>query len=192
MRNAMETQGTPLLPGPVSHIFFRGCSDEIRTALRSKLPFREGDILSEKLLEQAREAARSVNEHLGIRIDSDSREELLRLPPEARPAATVIEGGVNVTIIDRTSRPQRIRVAAGEQASMLLESASPDPPPSVAGVVRLAIVIGHDGAVIDALPLAGPEPLIPAALDAVGRWRYRPTLLNGRPVEVQTTVEIRF
>ncbi len=188
----MGTQETPQLPGPVSHIFFRGCSEATQTALRSKLPFQEGDILSENLLEQARQAAKSLDQHLGIRINADSREELLRLPPEVRPGSRVVEGGVNVTIIDPTSRPQRIRVAASEQASKLQEKVLPDPPPAGAGVVNLAIVVGNDGVVIDSLPLAGPEPLIPTALDAVRRWRYRPTLLNGRPVEVQTTVEISF
>ena len=57
---------------------------------------------------------------------------------------------------------------------MLMDQVLPDAPPAAAGVVKLAIVVGKDGAVIDSLPLAGPEPLIPAALDAVSRWRYRP------------------
>src|SRR5689334_18436810 len=160
----MGPQETLRLPARISHIFFRGCSEATQTALRSRLPFQEGGLLSEDLLEQARQAAKSLDAHLGIRINADSREELLRLPPQVRSASPVIEGGVNVTIIDPTTRPQRIRVAASEQASKLAEKVLPDPSLAGAGVVSLAIVIGDEGVVIDSLPLTGPEPLIPAAL----------------------------
>jgi len=58
--------------------------------------------------------------------------------------------------------------------------------------VKLSIVVGKDGTVIDAAAVAGPELLIGAAVDAVKQWTYRPTLLNGIPVEVQAGVEVRF
>jgi hypothetical protein len=187
----MSLQAPPRLPAPVSHLFFRGCSEATETALRSRLPFREGDVLTDELLEQARHAAKFLDDHLGIAIAADSREELLRIPAELRSASTVVEGGVNLTVVDPTSRPRRVRVSASDQASMLVEKVLPDRS-DIAGLVNLAIVVGNDGAVIDSIPLAGPEPLIPAALDAVSRWRYRPMLLNGRPVEVQTTVDVSF
>jgi hypothetical protein len=41
-------------------------------------------------------------------------------------------------------------------------------------------------------PMAGPAPLISPAVDAVRRWKYQPTRLNGRPVEVETTVDVPF
>jgi periplasmic protein TonB len=40
--------------------------------------------------------------------------------------------------------------------------------------------------------MSGPPLLIAAALDAVERWRYRPTLLNGEPVEVATEIDVNF
>ena len=40
--------------------------------------------------------------------------------------------------------------------------------------------------------MSGPALLQRAALDAVSQWRYRPDLLNGEPVEVETTVNVRF
>jgi protein TonB len=58
------------------------------------------------------------------------------------------------------------------------------------GVVKLAVVIGKDGTVIEVDRLDGPESLISSAVAAVKRWKYKPTLLNGRPVEVETTVEV--
>jgi protein TonB len=40
--------------------------------------------------------------------------------------------------------------------------------------------------------ISGHPLLIEAALDAVRKWRYRPTLLNGEPVEVDTTISVLF
>jgi protein TonB len=40
--------------------------------------------------------------------------------------------------------------------------------------------------------LEGPPLLIQAALDAVKQWVYKPTLLNGNPVEIETTIDINF
>jgi peptidyl-prolyl cis-trans isomerase A (cyclophilin A) len=62
----------------------------------------------------------------------------------------------------------------------------------VSGTVVLSAVIGTDGSVNDLRVISGPEPLQQAALDAVNQWRYRPYLLNGKPVEVKTTVNVVF
>lgn len=40
--------------------------------------------------------------------------------------------------------------------------------------------------------ISGPPLLIKAVIDAVREWRYRPTLLNGEPVEVETTIDVLF
>ena len=101
-------QEPPRLPAAISHIFFRGCSEATQTALSAQLPFREGDLLTDELLEQARQAAKSIDSYLGISIAADSREELLRLPSELRAASRVVEGGVSLTIVDPKSRPSRI------------------------------------------------------------------------------------
>jgi periplasmic protein TonB len=60
------------------------------------------------------------------------------------------------------------------------------------GVVVLAALIGPDGRVHNLRVLSGHPLLTQAALVAVRQWRYQPTLLNGVPVEVDTTVEVRF
>jgi Gram-negative bacterial TonB protein C-terminal len=59
-------------------------------------------------------------------------------------------------------------------------------------VVILNAVIGTDGAVRKARPLSGPDTLASAATDAVKWWRYQPYLINGQPVEVETTVTVNF
>lgn len=62
----------------------------------------------------------------------------------------------------------------------------------IQGTVQLHVVIGIEGNVKQVDVLSGPPELTAAATDAVKQWRYQPTLLNGDPVEVDTTVSISF
>ena len=62
----------------------------------------------------------------------------------------------------------------------------------VEGTVVLRLVIGKDGAVQGMKTLAGDAVLAQAAMDAVEHWRYSPTLVNGRAVNVLTSVSIEF
>jgi len=62
----------------------------------------------------------------------------------------------------------------------------------VSGTVRLHAIIGRDGAIEELEVVSGHPLLMQAALDAVRQWRYQPTLLNGSPVEVDTTIDIIF
>ena len=62
----------------------------------------------------------------------------------------------------------------------------------VSGAVILEVVIAEDGAVRDARVLRSIPLLDQAALDAVGQWRFTPTLLNGQPVPVVMTVTVSF
>lgn len=60
------------------------------------------------------------------------------------------------------------------------------------GTVHLLAVIGTDGKVQGVRPINGPVLLIPAAEDAIRQWRYRPTLLDGQPIEMQEDFKIEF
>jgi protein TonB len=62
----------------------------------------------------------------------------------------------------------------------------------VQGVVRLGVLIGKDGRVIDVYAMSGPPLLHEAAEEAVRNWVYQSTLLNGNPVEVVTVVDVNF
>jgi protein TonB len=62
----------------------------------------------------------------------------------------------------------------------------------IQGAVLLRIVIGRDGGVEVLEVESGPPELAEEAVDSVRQWRYRPYLLNGEPVEVETAVTIRF
>ena len=58
--------------------------------------------------------------------------------------------------------------------------------------MRLNIVIDKEGRVSDIRVISGHPLLVPAALDAVKQWEYKPTLLNGQAVEVATEVSVPF
>jgi len=60
------------------------------------------------------------------------------------------------------------------------------------GTVRLQAIISRDGRIMSLEVLSGHPLLVQAALDAVRQWGYRPTLLNGEPVEVETSITVNF
>src|ERR1700687_1802813 len=93
--------------------------------------------------------------------------------------------------------PQRIRVGGNVQAAMAIRAPKPAYPPlakqaRIQGVVRLNAVIGKDGTIQDLKAASGHPLLVPAALEAVRQWLYKPTLLNGEPVEVVTVIDVNF
>jgi protein TonB len=62
----------------------------------------------------------------------------------------------------------------------------------IQGMVRLEAIISKDGTVENLAVISGHQLLNQAAIDAVKQWRYQPTMLNGEPVEVITTVDVTF
>lgn len=60
------------------------------------------------------------------------------------------------------------------------------------GQVRLNVIIGKDGKVKNMTLLNGHPALAKAAMKAVSKWRYKPALLNGKPMEVPTEVTLDF
>jgi TonB family protein len=62
----------------------------------------------------------------------------------------------------------------------------------IAGAVILDAVIGKDGNITSLKILSGPEELRHSAWDAVSQWVYKPYLLNGEPVEVETTITVNY
>ncbi len=58
--------------------------------------------------------------------------------------------------------------------------------------MKFEATIAKDGTIQDLKVVSGPPLLIPAAMEAVKQWRYKPTLLNDEPVEVLTTIDVNF
>jgi periplasmic protein TonB len=61
-----------------------------------------------------------------------------------------------------------------------------------AGTVVLQVLIGRDGVVEDAKFLQGALAFARTAIDGVKQWKFKPYIMNGRPVEVQTNLTISF
>lgn len=62
----------------------------------------------------------------------------------------------------------------------------------IQGSVTLAAVISKVGTIENLQALSGPPMLVPAAIDAVSKWRYRPYILNSEPIEVETRITVNF
>jgi len=93
-------------------------------------------------------------------------------------------------------RTQRIR-QTHIQPAMIVAQPQPVYPPAarnarIQGDVVLHAIIDREGRVAELQVVSGSPWLIQAALAAVQNWRYRPTLLNGEPVEVETTIVVSF
>jgi periplasmic protein TonB len=93
--------------------------------------------------------------------------------------------------------PKRIRVPARIAKANLVYDVAPKYPPEagrarIEGTVVLLAVIGKDGTVEDVRVKSGLSLLAQAAIEAVKQWRYRPYLLNGEPVEVDSQITINF
>jgi protein TonB len=96
-----------------------------------------------------------------------------------------------------TKAPSRIRVGGNVQAASLVNKVTPQYPPiaktaHVSGTVVLHAIIAKDGSIQELQYMSGPPLLMKSAMDAVREWRYKPTMLNGDPVEVDTTISVVF
>lgn len=93
--------------------------------------------------------------------------------------------------------PKQIRVGGQVQAAKLVRQPKPIYPPlakqaRIQGTVRFNAVIGKDGSIQNLQLVTGHPLLVPSAQEAVRQWQYQPTLLNGEPVEVVTTIDVNF
>jgi periplasmic protein TonB len=98
---------------------------------------------------------------------------------------------------EKPKTPSRIRVGGSVQEAKLVRKIMPQYPPlakqaRIQGTVRLNAIIGRDGAIQNLQLVSGHPLLSPSAIDAVKRWVYQPTLLNGEPVEVVTVIDVNF
>jgi TonB family protein len=98
---------------------------------------------------------------------------------------------------DAGSLAERVPIAAGVSQGLLIAQVPPVYPAlarqaRISGAVVLRAVIGTDGAVEGLQLVTGHPMLAPAAIEAVKQWKYRPYVVNGSPVEVETTINVNF
>lgn len=97
----------------------------------------------------------------------------------------------------KPTAPQRIKQGGNVTAASIITQTRPVYPPlarqaRIQGNVVLHAIIDKDGKVAQLEVVSGHPLLVQSALDAVKQWRYKPTLLNGEPVEVDTTITVTF
>jgi len=108
-------------------------------------------------------------------------------PFGSRPGPRVVHPDANASV----------RVSSMIEAGLLVQKTPPIYPPipramRMQGTVVLAATISKNGTIENLRVTSGPEGLQQAAVDAVRTWRYRPYLLDGQPVEVETTINVIF
>ena len=162
----------------------------LRSAVEQALTVHEGDVIDWSRLQQQEAALHGIDEHLVMAGPiSDDKYVALRVflqsPGAGNPAAASDSG----------LKP--IRVDNQVQSHNLVKKVTPVYPPEakqakVQGNVQFKAVIGKDGRIKELTLLSGDPLLAPAATEAVKQWVYKPTLLNGDPVDVITEININF
>jgi protein TonB len=111
----------------------------------------------------------------------------------------IISSNSGVAAVPNVTKPipQRLRISQGVSKGLLTYRIEPTYPPlarqaRIQGVVVLTAVIDKDGNIQNLQVVSGHPLLAPAAIEAVKQWRYKPFLLNGQPLEVETAVTVTF
>jgi protein TonB len=99
--------------------------------------------------------------------------------------------------VPKVATPQRVRVSQGVSTGLLIKKVTPNYPQlakqaRIQGTVVLQAEISKEGTIQNLQLISGHPMLAPAAIEAVKQWRYKPYLLNGEPVAVETQVVVNF
>ncbi len=190
-------------PRTLGKVEVEGLSEDARQGLLKSLTVREGDPIDAKTINAIQLSVSNFDHDLRVTSMQTGSEIVVTVTPpgfrldeaETSPSRTATTIEVDARVPRITS--QRIRVAAEAQASELISKVDPIYPPlakanHTQGVVRFKAVIGDDGGVTQISLLTGPPLLVQAAQNAASQWKYSPTLVNGKAVEVITEIEVEF
>ncbi|MGZ4840505.1 MAG: energy transducer TonB [Candidatus Angelobacter sp.] len=97
----------------------------------------------------------------------------------------------------KVATPQKLRVSSGVADGLKIHDVTPSYPQMariahIQGDVLLQATISKSGVIENLRAVQGHPILIQAAMDAVKQWKYKPYILNGEPVEVETTIKVQF
>jgi TonB family protein len=117
--------------------------------------------------------------------------------PSPSAASSAAESPQVAPTPDAQARPLKLRISQSVAEANLLKRVQPEYPAEakakrIEGDVVLKVTINIKGEIEKATLFEGESVLGQAALDAVKKWKYKPFLLNGQPVNVETTVKISF
>jgi len=120
-------------------------------------------------------------------------------------ATRLLVCGVSVFLMLVSSRAQqgaqsaqpRIELSSGDADSRVVYRVRPEYPANarvghIEGPVTLRIIVSRDGTVQKLTPMVGNPFLLMSAMSAVRQWRYKPYVVNGAPVEFQSSVTLKF
>lgn len=196
----------PLPPGPVRQQFRDQCSStiedgisELQRAIELDPEYDDAMAYMNLLLRERADMRETAEEY---RRDVESADQwvhkTLELKRKKQGATQDSSRMAADTPSDpSSSRPSRIRVGGNAQESKLVERVSPVYPQvaresRIQGTVRFSVVIDGAGRIKTVELVSGHPLLVPPALEAVKQWVYKPTLLNGEPVEVITQIDVNF
>jgi TonB family protein len=187
-------------PMILSEITVFGLSDAERDQLLAQLPVHPGDPYTPNARAEVLRIVKAFDEHMTVGMTSKLQPDGTRqtsltiaLPgPSLMPVPTTQTAPPNLP-----APAGSVRVGGAVAAQNLINQTKPVYPPlakaaRIQGTVKFQATIGKDGTVQNLQLISGAPLLVQAALQAVQQWVYKPTLLNGQPVEIVTTIDVNF
>ena len=110
-------------------------------------------------------------------------------------ASTTPEASGNRPVESAMPSIEPVVVGEAAERALLTDQPAPDYPANSSGqpgMVVLQVLVGRDGTVQDAKFLQGSLAFARVAIDGVKRWKFKPYIMNGRPVSIQTPMTISF
>jgi len=197
--NAMVLRGGVGLEGKrLTRISIFGLSEQNRNDLTAKLPVHIGDAFAADTLDKLRATVREYDEHLVVGTATNQNGEVtLNIQVAGGNAASDFSTNANAALPPPADGTKRLTIGGNIQQSKLVSQARPVYPPlakqaRISGVVKLSALISKEGNVANLAVISGHPLLIPSALEAVQKWVYQKTLLNGDPVEVVTQIDVNY
>jgi TonB family protein len=175
----------PQLQGAVERIDLSTVPAPLRDKVAAALPLHVGEQIDSETAAKLKSSLANIDEHLETVIG------------RSRDGGVIVRVGLKGAASPAGGAPQRIRVGGNAQQMNLIEKVTPAYPPEakeqrIQGNVQFTATIGKDGRVMSLELISGDPILAEAARQAVQQWVYRPTLLNGEPVEVLTQIDVNF
>ena len=186
-KDQLDPVPKPGRSGMLKSIVVHGTSAELKEMVLARIAFKVGDTIPEDSHPQIVQAIKNLDEHLDVFIDTSDNITYIGVIL----AGTSIPGGGSY------KAPKRVIVAGNVQSANLIHHVNPTYPAlalesRIQGIVKFRAVIATDGKVRNLQLVSGHYLLGPSAREAVTQWVYKPTLLNGTPVEVQTEVDVNY
>jgi protein TonB len=136
-------------------------------------------------------------QHISFREDGPNDKCVMSGNDNPNSTAAIAGAVGSVAQPSTAGQPSRVRVSQGVSQGLLIKKVAPHYPDDarqarIQGTVVLNAVIGKNGDVEELTLVSGHPMLAPAAIAAVKQWKYKPYLLQGEPVKVETQIVVNF